>query len=176
MRPLWGMLCWECPCCALLASRWRAASCILPLVSPCLMPSPFSTGGLLQPTCPPAQGQTSGRSHWSAPRQKALLRWPPLPRTMLRPLKRLRPLWCAGLPQEGVAALQEAGLWRYAATLTAHTLKGDERAAALERWAAHVHQVPTAPTRSTSLQHAHLCAESWCWLDILAAGGLPVVP
>ncbi len=48
---------------------------------------------------------------------------------------------CAGLPQEGVAALQEAGLWRYAATLTAHTLKGDERAAALERWAAHVHQV-----------------------------------
>ena len=48
---------------------------------------------------------------------------------------------CAGLPQEGVAALQEAGLWRYAATLTAHTLKGGERAAALERWAAHVHQV-----------------------------------
>lgn len=40
-----------------------------------------------------------------------------------------------------MAALQEAGLWRYAATLTAHTLKGDERAAALERWAAHVHQV-----------------------------------
>lgn len=37
------------------------------------------------------------------------------------------PLLCsAGLPQEGVAALQEAGLWRYAATLTAHTLKGDE--------------------------------------------------
>lgn len=34
------------------------------------------------------------------------------------------PLLCsAGLPQEGVAALQEAGLWRYAATLTAHTLK-----------------------------------------------------
>ena len=28
-----------------------------------------------------------------------------------------------------MAALQEAGLWRYAATLTAHTLKGDERAA-----------------------------------------------
>ncbi len=47
---------------------------------------------------------------------------------------------CAGLPQEGVAALQEAGLWRYAATLTAHTLKGDERSAALDRWAAHVQQ------------------------------------
>ncbi len=46
------------------------------------------------------------------------------------------PLLCsAGLPQEGVAALQEAGLWRYAATLTAHTLKGDERSAALDRWA-----------------------------------------
>jgi hypothetical protein len=39
-----------------------------------------------------------------------------------------------------VAALQEAGLWRYAATLTAHTLKGDERSAALDRWAAHVQQ------------------------------------
>jgi hypothetical protein len=52
--------------------------------------------------------------------------------------------WAArtGLPQEGVAALQESGLWRYGAALTAHTLKGDERAAALDRWAAHVHQVP----------------------------------
>ena len=50
----------------------------------------------------------------------------------------------AGLPQEGVTALQEAGLWRYAATLTAHTLKGNERAAALERWAAHIHQVTAA--------------------------------
>ena len=68
-----------------------------------------------------------------------------------------------------MAALQEAGLWRYAATLTAHTLKGDERAAALERWAAHVHQVRFAHTHSTALQHAHLCAESCCWLEILAA-------
>ena len=57
----------------------------------------------------------------------------------------------AGLPQEGVTALQEAGLWRYAATLTAHTLKGNERAAALERWAAQVHEVcPPANSRLIS--------------------------
>ena len=57
-----------------------------------------------------------------------------------------------------MAALQEAGLWRYAATLTAHTLKGDERAAALERWAAHVHQVPSAPTAPPC--GMHICAQS----------------
>ena len=50
----------------------------------------------------------------------------------------------AGLPNEAVAALQEAGLWRYAATLVAHALSGDERAAALERWAAHIHQARAA--------------------------------
>ena len=75
-----------------------------------------------------------------------------------------------------MAALQEAGLWRYAATLTAHTLKGDERAAALERWAAHVHQVRFPHTRSTALQHAHLRAASCCRLGIPAARGLPVIP
>ena len=67
-----------------------------------------------------------------------------------------RSMWLrAGLPQEGVAALQEAGLWRYAATLTAHTLKGDERAAALERWAAHVHQVrpPALLERAVAGEH-----------------------
>lgn len=64
---------------------------------------------------------------------------------------------CAGLPQEGVAALQEAGLWRYAATLTAHTLKGDERAAALERWAAHVHQVRPALPSAALMLHSHFC-------------------
>ncbi|BDA45713.1 probable WD repeat-containing protein 11 at C-terminar half [Coccomyxa sp. Obi] len=67
------------------------------------------------------------------------------------------PLLCsAGLPQEGVAALQEAGLWRYAATLTAHTLKGDERSAALDRWAAHVHQTE---------------GNVWQALGIMVAGG-----
>ncbi len=46
-----------------------------------------------------------------------------------------------GLPQEGATLLQEAGLWRYAATLAANMLSGDERAASLERWATHLHQV-----------------------------------
>ena len=36
--------------------------------------------------------------------------------------------------------LQEAGMWRYAATLTAQTLEPAERSAALERWATHKHQ------------------------------------
>lgn len=47
----------------------------------------------------------------------------------------------AGLPQEAVIVLQEAQLWRYAATLTANTLTGSDRAITLERWAAHIHQV-----------------------------------
>lgn len=46
----------------------------------------------------------------------------------------------AGLPQEAAGLLQEAGLWRYAATLAANMLTGDERAASLERWASHLHQ------------------------------------
>ncbi|KAK9829709.1 hypothetical protein WJX72_007460 [[Myrmecia] bisecta] len=51
------------------------------------------------------------------------------------------PLLCsAGLPQEAVALLQEAGLWKYASTLAANTLTGGDQAAALERWAAHIHQ------------------------------------
>ena len=36
--------------------------------------------------------------------------------------------------------LQEAGMWRYAATLTAQALSAPERAASLERWAAHKQQ------------------------------------
>lgn len=44
----------------------------------------------------------------------------------------------AGLAQEAVNLLQDAGLWDYAATLTAVSLKGQERAQALVRWAYHV--------------------------------------
>lgn len=33
---------------------------------------------------------------------------------------------------------QECGLWRYAASLTAHALTGVERATAMARWARHV--------------------------------------
>ena len=46
--------------------------------------------------------------------------------------------------------LQEAGLWRYAATLAALQLSGDEKAAALERWAAHIHQA--RPHRISEIQ------------------------
>ncbi len=46
-----------------------------------------------------------------------------------------------------MAALQEAGLWRYAATLAARALSGDEKAAALERWALHIHQARVLPPR-----------------------------
>lgn len=42
---------------------------------------------------------------------------------------------------EAVNVLQDNGLWKYAATLAAHALKRDEQAAALERWAVHIHQV-----------------------------------
>ncbi len=48
---------------------------------------------------------------------------------------------CAGLASEAVALLQEGHLWRYASTLAAHRLRGEQQAAALERWAAHIHQV-----------------------------------
>ena len=46
--------------------------------------------------------------------------------------------------------LQEAQLWRYAATLTANTLSGSDRAITLERWASHIHQV-SIPPRCTLL-------------------------
>ncbi|KAI8463507.1 MAG: hypothetical protein J3K34DRAFT_443722, partial [Monoraphidium minutum] len=43
----------------------------------------------------------------------------------------------AGHMADAVAALQEEGLWRLAANLTARGLRGTERAAALQRWAHH---------------------------------------
>ena len=49
--------------------------------------------------------------------------------------------FCAGLASEAVSLLQEGHLWRYASTLAAHRLQGEQQAAALERWAAHIHQV-----------------------------------
>ncbi|KAL3161421.1 hypothetical protein ABBQ32_010311 [Trebouxia sp. C0010 RCD-2024] len=67
------------------------------------------------------------------------------------------PLLCsAGLPQEAVIVLQEAQLWRYAATLTANTLTGSDRAITLERWAAHIHQAE---------------GSLWRGLGMLVAGG-----
>lgn len=71
----------------------------------------------------------------------------------------------AGLPNEAVAVLQEAGLWRYAATLAALQLSGDEKAAALERWAAHIHQA--RPHRISQIQSGHVhagqCAIKGMW-------------
>ncbi|KAK9867753.1 hypothetical protein WJX84_002654 [Apatococcus fuscideae] len=49
-------------------------------------------------------------------------------------------LAAAGLPAEAASLLQEAGLWRYAASLAAHALKGSEKSATLERWANHTLQ------------------------------------
>lgn len=51
------------------------------------------------------------------------------------------PLNCsAGLNADAVQLLQEAGMWQLAASLTARTLSGTERAQALCRWAGHVLQ------------------------------------
>ncbi|KAL0025839.1 hypothetical protein WJX79_004992, partial [Trebouxia sp. C0005] len=60
------------------------------------------------------------------------------------------------LSQEAVNVLQEAQLWRYAATLTANTLSGSDRAITLERWASHIHQAE---------------GSLWRGLGMLVAGG-----
>ena len=76
--------------------------------------------------------------------------------------------------------LMDAGLWRYAATLAAHALPRDEQATALERWAAHIHQVQHATlynsarngSRSDIPMH-NLQAEADLWraLGVLTAAG-----
>lgn len=49
------------------------------------------------------------------------------------------PLNCsAGLDADAVTLLQEAGMWRHAAVLTARALSGTERAQALSHWSNHV--------------------------------------
>ncbi|KAI3424707.1 hypothetical protein D9Q98_008096 [Chlorella vulgaris] len=48
------------------------------------------------------------------------------------------PLLCStGQFADATALLQDGGLWRYAAVLMAHSLRGSERAAPMERWATH---------------------------------------
>jgi hypothetical protein len=47
--------------------------------------------------------------------------------------------WLRCRPKHGLPHPQ-AGLWRYASTLVAHSLSGSERAMALQRWAHHVAQ------------------------------------
>jgi len=75
-------------------------------------------------------------------------------------------LSAAGLPQEAVNVLQEAQLWRYAATLTANTLSGSDRAITLERWASHIHQVSAmlCPHQSCAVEQLQHDAESVCVL------------
>ena len=80
--------------------------------------------------------------------------------------------FCAGLASEAVALLQEGHLWRYASTLAAHRLQGAQQAAALERWAAHIHQVgsrlpdPAVDFIKCSAAHSHLGGGDW---DVLCA-------
>ena len=75
--------------------------------------------------------------------------------------------FCAGLASEAVALLQEGHLWRYASTLAAHRLQGGQQAAALERWAAHIHQVgsrlpdPAVGFIKCSAAHSHLMGADW---------------
>lgn len=52
--------------------------------------------------------------------------------------------WYAGLVAEAAAVLQDAGLWRYAATLAAGSLPVSAQAAVLDRWSAHIAQVCAA--------------------------------
>lgn len=60
------------------------------------------------------------------------------------------PLLCSsGLRGEAAAVLQEAGLWRYAATLAAQ-LPPAAAAAALDNWAHHMQQVAPSPPHSAS--------------------------
>lgn len=47
-------------------------------------------------------------------------------------------LCLSGLPQDAVDLLQDSGLWRYAATLTASRLDGVDHAHSCQRWAQHV--------------------------------------
>ena len=55
---------------------------------------------------------------------------------------KLRPV---GLHIEAVTVLQDSGLWQCSATLAAQALPRSQQAAALERWASHIHQVSSFP-------------------------------
>ncbi|KAK9863395.1 hypothetical protein WJX84_011255 [Apatococcus fuscideae] len=63
-------------------------------------------------------------------------------------------LAAAGLPAEAASLLQEAGLWRYAASLAAHALKGSEKSNTLERWANHTLQAEGGLWRAVGIMTA----------------------
>ena len=70
------------------------------------------------------------------------------------------PLLCSsGLPMDAAAVLQEAGLWRYAATLAAQ-LPPSAAAAALDNWAHHMQQAcpryAATPNSTPAQAPAHL--------------------
>lgn len=82
------------------------------------------------------------------------------------------PLYCAaGLYSEAVAQLQECGLWRYAASLTAHALSGTDRAVALSRWAVHVEGGEGDVWRAVGLLTAGGCLREA--LQVMVGAGLP---
>lgn len=55
-----------------------------------------------------------------------------------------------GLVAEAAAVLQDAGLWRYAATLAAGSLPPAAQAAVLDRWSTHALQVGGSKVRRSS--------------------------
>ncbi|KAL4422261.1 hypothetical protein ABPG75_008458 [Micractinium tetrahymenae] len=62
------------------------------------------------------------------------------------------PLLCStGQHADAASLLQDSGLWRYASALAAHSLRGAERAAALERWAGHVAAAEGRPWTAAGL-------------------------
>ncbi len=78
------------------------------------------------------------------------------------------PLHCsAGLFADAAILLQEAGLWRYASTLAAHSLAGGDRALALQRWG---HQV--AAQEGSLWRAVGILTSAGCLRAALQVGGL----
>ncbi|GMH43998.1 hypothetical protein BSKO_11932 [Bryopsis sp. KO-2023] len=70
------------------------------------------------------------------------------------------PLLCsAGLPNAAVSLLQDSGLWRYAATLTAARLEGRDHALSCLRWAQHVLVAEGSVWRSVGILVSGGCFE-----------------
>ncbi|GLI63490.1 hypothetical protein VaNZ11_006472, partial [Volvox africanus] len=77
----------------------------------------------------------------------------------------------AGLHAEAALVLQESGMWRLAAVMTAHFLTGTERAQTLQRWALHVWRQEGSVWRGVGLLAAAGCLREA--LRLLLDAGLP---
>ncbi|GIL67204.1 hypothetical protein Vafri_20629, partial [Volvox africanus] len=77
----------------------------------------------------------------------------------------------AGLNAEAALVLQESGMWRLAAVMTAHFLTGTERAQTLQRWALHVWRQEGSVWRGVGLLAAAGCLREA--LRMLLDAGLP---